>query len=85
MKLDKNIAILAGAAIAYIAQNTYDIAEAFDECTVKQLQSIAENCDYALDEYQVSGSDEAYVKAIITAVDFLRIAVEEYEALERED
>ena len=52
MKLDKNIAILAGAAIAYIAQNTYDIAEAFDECTVKHLQSIA---------------------------------VEEYEALERED
>lgn len=82
MELDKNIAILASTAIAYVAQNVEDLAEDCSEDIIKQLQVIANSADFALQDFQEEGTN---IKAIISAVEYLQIAVEEYQALERED
>lgn len=80
-QLDENVALLASVAISFIAGGE---ALDVDPAVLEQLQGIAGSCESTLIKL-VDASDEDFVGAIISAIEQVQFAVEEYQALEREE
>ena len=83
-QLDENVALLAGTALSFIADNTPNIFKKVAPEVQEQLQNLVHACDDTMFKYE-DATDKEYVSAIISAIEQVQFAVEEYQALEREE